>query len=168
MADTKPSGRAVIEGIEAVVSQEVAHIDKKGLFNFLPRWTTRLKWLCEAKAVDALLVFLEPGRLSIRDPEPDVRRIKDQYAELAENPSSDDLEVLRLIQDRYGMLHIPKSKRASLGDPALLHLGIQRGLRTPIYVAVFPISIDLISIEYRSSHLMEFHSELSELPYPDL
>ena len=167
MADTKPSGRAVVEGVEAVVAQEVAHVDKKGVLNLLPRWTARLVWLSDIqKAVDALLVFLQPGRISIRDPELDVKRIRDQYAELSIDPSQDDLELLRLIQDRYGMLHIPKSKRASLGDLALLHLGIQRGVRTSIYVAVYPASLELMSVEYRNRHLPEFHSELSDLPYP--
>jgi hypothetical protein len=167
VADTKPSGRAVIEGADAVVAQEVAHVEKKGVLNLLPRWISRLKWLSEThEAVDALLVFVEPGRISIRDPA-EAKRIRNQYAELAANPSSDDLELLRLIQDRYGILHIPKSKRASLGDPALLHLSIQRGLKTALYVAIYPTSIELMSVAYRNRHLPEFHSELSDLPYPN-
>jgi hypothetical protein len=168
MADTKPSGKAVVEGDKAIVVQEVAHVDKKGVLNLLPRWTSRLTWLSDPQdSVDALLVFLQPGRISIRDPKSAVQHIRDRYAELSSSPSSDDLELLRLIQDRYGLLHVPKSKRVSLGDPALLHLGISRGLRAPLYVAIYPDSIELISVENRAKDLLDFHSELSDLPYPD-
>jgi hypothetical protein len=53
----------------------------------------------------------------------------------------------------------------SLGEPALLHLQVQRGVRTPIYVAVFPSSIELLSVAYRNQELLEIQSELEDLPF---
>jgi hypothetical protein len=167
MAETKPSGRSIVEGDAAIVTQEVAHVDAKGVLNILPRWTTRLSWLTQSDdGTDALMLFLEPGRISIRDIG-SAGRITERYGELVSNPTPETLDLLRLIQDRYGRLYIPKSKRVSVGEPALLHLGIQRGVKTPIYVAIFPTSLELLSVAYRNAQLLEFRADLEDLPFTE-
>jgi hypothetical protein len=167
MAETKPSGRPIVDGPAAVVSQEVAHIDKKGCLNLLHRWTSRLAWFPSPLADDfeALMIFLAPGRISIRDLRVEGDRIQQRYNELVADPDIETLEVLRLIQDRYGRLHIPQSRRPSLGDPALTHLRVARGQRSTIYVALFPNSIDLLSAAYRDAKLVAFEEQLDDLPF---
>jgi hypothetical protein len=167
VAETKPSGASIVEGAAAVVSQEVAHVDKKGCLNLLQRWTGRLQWFpsLHTEDFDALMIFLELGRISIRDFRTDGPLIQERYNQLSANPDAEALELLRLLQDRYGRLRIPGSRRPSLGDPALAHLGIQRGQKSPIYVAIFPRSIELISPAYRNAKLIEYAAELDELPF---
>jgi hypothetical protein len=167
MSETRPSGRLVVGGPAAIVTQEVAHIDKKGCLNLLPRWTAKLSWLAPLdNSTEALLIFLRPGRISIRDLATYGPRIRERYNEIAADVQQQaSLDLLRLLQDRYGQLYIPKSRRVSLGDPALLHLQVERGVVTAIYVAVFPSSIDLLSVAYRNEQLMEIQSELEDLPF---
>ncbi len=167
MAETKPSGIAIVGGPTAIVTQEVAHVNKKGCLNLLPRWTNRLAWFPSPvqDEFEALMVFLEPGRISIRDLQIEGPRIQDRYNQLAREADAETLELLRLIQDRYGRLHIPKSRRPSLGDQALAHLGIERGQRSTIYAAIFPDSIDLLSAAYRNAKLIVFDEQLDGLPF---
>lgn len=167
MAETKPSGLPIVEGTRAIVWQEVAHVDQKGCLNLLQRWTSRLAWFPSphTEDFDALMVFLEPGRISIRDLRSDGARIQERYSVLAEDPDTEALELLRLIQDRYGRLRIPRSKRPSLGDPALAHLGIARGQKSLIYAAIFPNTIELISPIYRNKKIIEFEPQLDDLPF---
>jgi hypothetical protein len=168
MAETKPSGVPMIDAPGAIVSQEVAHIDKKGCLNLLQRWTKRLAWFpSHPEDFEVLLIFLSPGRLSIRDFANDGARIQQRYNELSAETDAETLEVLRLMQDRYGRLRVPKSRRASLGDPALAHLELERGQRSTIYVAIFPNYIDLLSLRYRNEKLIAYQEQIDDLPFVD-
>jgi hypothetical protein len=167
MAETKPSGLPIVDGAAAMVTQEVAHIDQKGCLNLLLRWTGRLAWFPSplTEEFEALIIFLEPGRLSVRNLRDHGPVIQERYSQLISEADSETLELLRLIQDRYGRLRIPISRRPSLGDPALSHLGIERGQKSVIYVAVFPNSIELLSPSYRNAKLIEFQERLGDLPF---
>jgi hypothetical protein len=169
MAETKPSGVPIVEAPAAIVWQEVAHIDRKGCLNLLRRWTNRLAWFPSPPPADfeALMIFIAAGRISIRDLRLHGPGIQARYEELAAEGDDEALEVLRRIQDRYGRLRIPKSRRPSLGDPALAHLGIERGQRSTIYVAIFPNSIDLLSPAYRNEKLISFEPQIEDLPFID-
>ena len=112
------------------------------------------------------MVFVEPGLLSLRSWEPDGPRIATRYIELAQLGADADLDVLRLIQDRYGKLSIPRDRRPHLGDAALQHLGLPttRDMTSNVYVAVYPSKIDLLSPIYRNDKHMTGHSSLDDLP----
>jgi hypothetical protein len=167
MAETKPSGIPIVEGPNAIVTQEVSHIDKKGCLNLLPRWTEKLEWFPSpvTEVFDALMVFLEPGYLSIRNLRADEIRIREKYEAIARDDDTEALEFLRRIQDRYGRLRIPASRRPSLGDTALTHLRVKRGEKTTIYVAIFPHSIEILSVECRDQRLLAITDELNDLPF---
>jgi hypothetical protein len=169
MAETKPSGLPIVDGLSTSVTQEVAHIDKKGCLNLLPRWTSRFAWFPSALTEDfeTLMIFLDPGRVSIRDLSVNGPLIQERYNELATETDAETLEALRLIQDRYGRLRIPTSRRPSLGDPVLTHLGIERGQRSTIYVAIFPNFIDLLSPAYRNARLTIVNEQIDDLPFID-
>ncbi len=168
MAKTRPSGLPLVGGASAAVTQEVAEIDERGRVHLLPRWAERVDWLPLAAKddVEALMVFLEPGRLSLRCWEIDGPRIMARYEEFAGDPDESGLEVLRLIQDRYGRLLIRKDRRPYLGDAALKHLGLPvvRGTKSTVYVAIFPNRIDLLGATYRTEKLIAGDPRLDDLP----
>ena len=102
-----------------------------------------------------MMVLSEPGLVGLYLWEVYGPKILECYEELAQSPGSLELEALRLIQDRYQRLKIPAKERSYLGDPALLHLGnIKRGTKSPIYVAIFPDHLELLSKECRDSRLL--------------
>jgi hypothetical protein len=163
----RPSGLPLIEDSENVLV-EVSHIDGRGRFSLLPRWRKRIRWLASAgdADVEALMIFVEPGRISIRDSKIDGPRIRERYAEIANSSAHDRLELLRLIQDRYRCLIVPPKERPSLGDGALAHLGlrVERGEKSIVYVSVLPETIELLSPSYRDSKLTAGDPRIDDLP----
>jgi len=112
------------------------------------------------------MIFVEPGLLSLRSWKPDGPRIAARYIELAQLGADTDLDALRLIQDRYGKLSIPKERRPHLGDAALQHLGLPttRDATSNVYVAIYPKRIDLLSPNYRNAKHVAGHPALDDLP----
>lgn len=168
MAETRPSGLPVIPDHSAVVVQEVTEIDERGRLHLLPRWTRRVSWLpLPAKEnVDALMVLVKPGYISLRQWKGNGPRIEKRYKEIAKESDVDALEALRLIQDRYKRLTINKERRPHIGDAALAHLGlpITRGMKSTVYVAIFPSQIDILSPAYRNAKLEAGHARIDDLP----
>ena len=168
MAETRPSGLPIIPDAEALITQEVAEIDERGRLHLVPRWSIRAAWLPTPlrTAEDALMIFVEPGYLSLRSWEPDGPRIVARYNELARLGAEAPREVLRLIQDRYGKLVVPVDRRPHLGDAALQHLGLptKRGVKSSIYVVISSGQIDLLAPSYRNAKNIEGHTLLEDLP----
>ena len=167
MAFTRPSGIPVVDYEQALVFQEVTQIDRRGRINLLPRWTRRIEWLSnDPIEAPALMVLEEPGHISIRSWEKDGQRVEQRYLELASQEDDASLEALRFIQDRYQKLIIPAKKRCSLGQPALAHLGfpVRPQDERPLYVAVYPSKIDLMSPNCRDRLLLAGHPYLDDLP----
>jgi hypothetical protein len=81
----RPSGLPIIEDASAAVTVSVTHIEMRGRLNILPRWRKKVQWLLSAEGTDvlALMVFAEPGLISIRAWEPDGPRIQERFAEIA-------------------------------------------------------------------------------------
>jgi hypothetical protein len=162
----RPSGQPIIDDNDAVVIVGVSAVEARGRIYIPPRWRQRVEWLNQARDIDALMVFGEPGLVTIRSWLPDGPRILDRYRELAAAPNEDSLRSLRLIQARYGRLRIPAHERPSLGDAALAHLdlSIERGKRTTVYVAVYSNMIEVLSPAYRNAMLLDGDPELDNLP----
>lgn len=168
MAETRPSGLSVISQDDSAVIQEVAEIDRRRRIHLLPRWTERVDWLRahRTKNIIALMVLAEPGLASLRDWNVDGPRIENRYEEVARKSDPEALEVLRLIQDRYCRLTITGERRPYLGELALAHLGlpIARGVKSTVFVAVFPDRIDILSPTLRNSKLVLGDASLDDLP----
>jgi hypothetical protein len=161
----RPSGIAIVE--HGSVAIAVAHVEMRGRLNILPRWRNRVAWLSAAEEdVEALMVFVEPGLVSIREWEVDGPRIQQRFTELAVSTDPDALHALRLILDRYQRLNIPATDRPSLGDAALAHLGLQveRGHKSLVYVTIFDDRIDIMSPAYRDAKLLDGHPLIEDLP----
>lgn len=168
MAHTRPSGLPIVDGDSAIVSEEIAHVDRRGRINFLPRWRQRIPWLVSVVKgdVEALMILVEPGLISIRDWAADGPRIQRRYEELANSPDEDAIEALRLIQSRYRRLIILQNERTSLGEAALVHLGISigRDIKPFVYVSTFPNSLELLSPALRNARLLAGDARIDDLP----
>jgi hypothetical protein len=161
----RPSGVPIVEHDSVAVA--VTHIEMRGRLNILPRWRKRVGWLSTAEVdVEALMIFVEPGLVSIRDWGEDGPRIQQRFAELSISTDPEAIHALRLIQDRYQRLTIPAADRPSLGDAALAHLGleVERGRKSLIYVSIFRDRIDIMSVAYRDARLTEGHPLIEDLP----
>jgi hypothetical protein len=160
MAETAPSGRPLVPPAEAPVFQEVAQVDAYRRLNFLPRWTSRYDWLkhLKTKPVEVLLIMREPGIVRLLPWLPEGERLQRLYEEVAaQEEAEDQLESLRLIQDGYGRLLIDAEHRPYLGDAALAHLGLplERGIRSSVYVVLYPRWISIMSQELRNAKTIQ-------------
>jgi hypothetical protein len=164
----RPSGLPIVDDETALVTVTVAQVETRGRLNILPRWRRRIDWLkaSDDSDVEALMIFVEPGLLSIRDWKTHSPSILQRYAELSESADVDSIDALRLIQDRYQRLMIPAKDRPTLGDGALAHLGlsIERGQKSMVYVCVFSDRIDVMASDYRNAKLVESHPLIDDLP----
>ena len=167
MALTRPSGYPMVEDESAPVREEVAVIDGRGRLYMQRRWTQRISWWPSnpTELFSVLMIFAEPGLLSLRDWVANSAGIAERYAELAELDEEDAREAMRLIQDRYRRLPVDKGRRAHIGDAGLAHLGfpLDRAKNT-VYVALFADRIDVFSANYRDSKLVESSSWIEDLP----
>ncbi|WP_439401838.1 hypothetical protein ACNJYA_00640 [Bradyrhizobium sp. DASA03068] len=149
------------------MSVAVAHIESRGRLNILPRWRSKVSWLRSASEdVEALMIFSEPGLISIRDWNTHSPSILSRIEELSASSGEDSLEALRLIHDRYQKLVIPFKERPTLCDEALAHLEIDldNDTKSLVYVCTFPDWIDLMSSGYRKIKLLQGHPLISDLP----
>lgn len=166
MAETRPSGASFVE--EKGLLQEVTEIDARGRLHLLSRWTDRVVWMRTQRPseMEALMVFREPGLLSISDPAAVGPKILGRYEEITLSTDDPDLEIRRLIHDRYARLTIPRDWRPYLGDAALAHLGlsISRDKSAVAYVVVFNSRVDVLTPALRNSRLIRGHPMIDDLP----
>jgi hypothetical protein len=162
----RPSGLPIVDDDDAPVLEELAHVEARGRFNFLPRWRKRFGWMSVDKEVQALMIFVEPGLISFRDWRIDGPRVQQRYRDVAASDDADRFRMLRLIQTRYRRLIIPAKDRSSLGDAALAHLGlpIERGRKSAVYVTLYPGHLDLASPDHRNAKSFNDDALLDDLP----
>ena len=100
---------------------------------------------------EALIVLSEPGRIEVRNWLPHGPQILEMHEELKAKSDEVSREQIRELQDRYGRLPITASGRPYLGDAILTHLGapLETGIKTVVYVVVYPDRIDILSEAYR-------------------
>jgi hypothetical protein len=169
MSETHPSGHPLVANEIGPVFQEVAEIDTYRRINLLKRWTRRLDWLAaiDTGAAEVLMVLSEPGLLKLMPWKPEGPRLLKLYEEISNDPElEENLETARLIRDKYERLVIDREHRPYLGDSALAHLGIptERGIKSTIYVAVYPQYIAIMSREYRNNKLALSTPALDNFP----
>lgn len=168
MSETRPSGHALVPNEQALVTQELAEIDSRGRLHILPRWMLKAQWPAFPAAGDfeALAVLTVPGRASLMPWKPEGPRIVERYQKITQSSDGPDFEALRMFQDRYIRLALPRDRRLHLGDAVLQHIGLTRRRELPInvYVAVTNGLIDLLGSGYRNRLHREGHPSLDGLP----
>lgn len=163
----RPSGIPVISDKDSAVSVSVAHIEARGRLNILPRWRSKVLWLRPAgDYIEALMIFSEPGLISLRDWNFHSPLILQRIEQLSSSADEDSLEALRLIHDRYQKLIIPPRDRPTLGDEAAAHLGLNlgSGAKSLIYVCAMSDRIDIMSVQHRNAKLIQGHPLIEDLP----
>ncbi len=164
----RPSGLSIADDAAAPVIVELAHVEMRGRLNILPRWRKKVTWLAldTDSDVHALMVFAEPGLISLRDWRTEGARVQERFAQLSVSADTDAPQALLLMQTRYQRLVIPARDRPSLGDRALAHLGLplERGQKSVVYVCVFIDRIEIMTSKYRDAKLLEGHPLIDDLP----
>lgn len=165
---SRPSGHPIVDDAAAAVTVDIAEIEKRGRLNILPRWRKRVVWINAVGEadVDALMIFVEPGLISIDRWEPAGPEIQQRFTDLSNSSDPEAPQALRLIQDRYQRLVIPRRERPSLGAYALAHLGLpfRGGHQSLVYVSIFANRIDIMAPPYRDTKLIEGNPLIDDLP----
>jgi hypothetical protein len=164
----RPSGLPIVADEQAKVIVAVAYVEERGRLNILPRWRRKVEWLRSAgtKSVEALMIFSEPGLISLRSWDSSAPAVVQKIEELSKSSDEDSLEAIRLIQDRYQKLIIPAKDRPTLGDEALAHLGVDLVTTNKflIYVCTSGDRIDLMSSQHRNNKRIGGHQLIDDLP----
>ena len=68
MSYTRPSISPLVAEDSPKVFQEVTNVDGRGRVHLLPRWIGHVDWVPKkgSSEIEALLILVEPGRVSIR------------------------------------------------------------------------------------------------------
>jgi len=77
---------------------------------------------------------------------------------------SEDFDSLRLLDDRYRRVQIPKDARITLTLSHILHLGLPTDLDAHLYVALVGEAIQILSSEYRDQQLSRARALFPSLP----
>jgi hypothetical protein len=113
------------------------------------------------------MIFSEPGKIKLRPWTPQGAGVVQRYSELANADQTEEvLEALRLIQDKYAFLTIDDEHRPYLGDAALVHLRLplDRGIKSTVYISVYPDHLAIISADYRDKKILDGSQFLDDLP----
>jgi len=166
---SRPSGvSGILDGEDEPIIEEPAHFEERGRFNFFPRWRKQVDWLVPSitRSVEALIVFEEPGLLSIREWAKDGPAIQQRFKDLAASQDEGRLRAMRWIQTRYRRLKLPPRERPCLGDAALVHLGFptEKTDKLAVYVWLLPDRLEIASPEYRGRLLSHRNSLTEDLP----
>lgn len=138
--------------LESPVEQGVADIDRRGRIRIPSRMARLLGWLPHSGApVDALAVFDEPGHMALfswaeRSPPVLIKR-KELIHDAQE--STEALESLRLLEDRYKRISIPQDLRPTLSIEALMHLELPVATVTYVYVIRIFDVLEIFSPTFR-------------------
>lgn len=153
----------------APLAQQVVEIDQRGRLRIPASFVEATSWLSAKGALgEALMVLDEPGRIVLLPWETEGARVVKRRLELIELAEHDDgaAEDLRLLEDRYKRLQIPKKDlRLTLTDEIMAHLGIMPTKAKAIaYVLRTRDRIEIWSAKYRDDRLPSHESALHNLP----
>jgi hypothetical protein len=82
----------------------------------------------------------------------------------AEQGDTDAADDLLLLEDRYHRIALPNEARLTLKSEWLLHLGLEEGVRSRVYIERAVDRVLIMSKEYRDQRLRTGSVALSDLP----
>jgi len=120
-------------------------------------------WLAKRASAEvfALAVLEEVGKITLRSWEVYGPAVLTEHQRLID---SSDFESLRLLDDKYRRVQIPKDARITLTLSHILHLGLPTDLDTYVYVALVGESIQVFSAGFRDRQLSRAPAMFPELP----
>lgn len=166
MSARKRIGFGLDPDLPGPVEQAVADIDRRGRLRIPSRLAAGMDWLGAAAAsVDALAVLDEPGRIILLSwKERSAELLAKRRALIEEAPEVDALQALRLLENRYKRINIPKELRPTLGPETLIHLDLPIGVESHVYVTRVLDALEVMSPAYRNEHFLTTSEVLAGLP----
>lgn len=151
----------------ASVSQGVVEVDERGRVRLPVGLMSSVAWLGRGEAVEVLMVLESPGRITLRPWEQFGEAVLARRRELVRDAAEGDDHAgddLLLLADRYYRVVLPSDHRLTLKAEWLLHLGVEEGVRSRIYIARVFDRILIMSKAYRDQRLRTGSMALSDLP----
>lgn len=150
------------------IRMDMAEIDSRGRI-IIPRHIgENIEWFVSGDSqVEALIVLNEPGMLTFYNWDAEGQKILDKRLDLIKEVDADPnaLEALRLLEDRYKRISIPKDLRPTLGLMIIQHLGLSRGTGNVVYVtSIHQGRLIVMSPEFRNKKLLRSSDLLYDLP----
>jgi hypothetical protein len=144
----------------AAANHEIAEIDDRSRIVLPARLLEGLDWFSDADVVDSLAILTEPGVIRLASGVRYADAIQARRDELALAQRNDDL---RLLEDRYRPLQIPK-RRPTLGESFMTHLGLTFGEPTKVYVWRVADYLEILSVGARDRKVLEAPKRFPDLP----
>lgn len=165
----RPAGLQLDPDRPGPIAQAVVQGSGRGRFRLPADVVRGATWLGSTEAmVESLVVFEDPGYLVLLPWSPDgdrvIARRRELIASINEKSESEEIEALRVLEDRYKRVKIGKDLRVTLSPEMLQHLRLQRETAAQVYVVRVQDRIELISPDTRDRRLASGHPALDDLP----
>lgn len=150
-----------------VVAQDVSDIDSRGRVRIPTRLVSAVSWCRNPTSASvALAVYDEPGRIMLLSWEEESAPVLARRRELIEKAkdSHTALDGLRVLEDRYKRLIVPKDFRPTLGAEALMHLDLPIGAESRVYILRVLETLEILSPRYRNKQRNANPDILAGLP----
>jgi len=166
MAGRRPQGLSLDPNSADSARQEPVQLRERGRLGLPLDLVNALAWLAKRNKAEvfALAVLDECGRITLRCWEKDGPSVLDERNRLLE---AGDHESVRLLEDRYNRIQVPKDARITLTVSHLLHLGLPTELEADtqyLYVALVGESIQIFSEDFRDRQLARASTLFQDLP----
>ena len=151
----------------APVTQAVAEVDQRGRVRIPVRLSSVVGWMAATTGeIESLMILDEPGRIILLSWVDRASAVLIRRQGLIEEAKSSlpAAEELRLLEDRYHRIIIPKDRRPTLGELAILHLNLSLGVKSHVYVAKLLEQVQILSLDFRNKALVQAGPIFSELP----
>lgn len=149
-----------------IVRQELVRIRDKARVPIFPRFYEDLSWFRQRAAFDCLLVLEEPGRLTVRDWDTSSPAVLNRLEALAQDALTDTgaTSHMRLLLDKYRLIHIGSDSRLRLTATPLRHLRITGEEGTYVYLTRYPTTLEILAEWRRDELITDIPVELQDLP----
>jgi hypothetical protein len=159
----RPKTRSLDGANNSPVAEEVVPVDRKGRIGIPTAVVRGVAWLSATRttSIDSLAVFDEPGTMYLHAWDSQAERVLVRQRELV---AQGDLEVLRLLQDRYRRIPISSESRFVLTNTDALHFGITFETKSHLYVASLGPVVRFSSPSVRDREILDSAQMFEGMP----
>ncbi len=159
----RPQGLKLDPGSAHAAHQEPIQLCGRDRLGLPLEIANSVPWLAMRATTEvfALAVLVEPGLMTLLSWQEHGTAVVKERQRLIE---SGDSESLRLLDDRYRRVQIPKDARITLTLSHILHLGLPTDLNAHVYAALVGETVQILSTEYRDQQLSRARALFAHLP----
>ena len=145
-----------------LVGQDITTLDIRGRLRIPWQLAKPIDWLEPTKkSCYALAIFEDPGRIMLCSWEKESPAVLEKRRDLLRRDAYADL---RLLEDRYRRVLIPRDLRPTLGAGAVMHLGLRLDVERRVYVVRMANVLEILAPSYRDKQLALASTVFSGLP----